>query len=101
MLNLNMNANFNGSSVKDDVVIAHFNASYNGEKNIYIGISVEDHALFAAHKADVDADFKVPDTVKSPSCEQFRTVLSAFKQAIDIPLKYILPVMVPDTSISP
>lgn len=58
MLNLNMNANFNGSSVKDDVVIAHFNASYNGEKNIYIGISVEDHALFAAHKADVDADFK-------------------------------------------
>lgn len=58
MLNLNMNANFNGSSVKDDVVIAHFNASYNGEKNIYIGISVEDHALFAAHKADVDTDFK-------------------------------------------
>ena len=36
MLNLNMNANFNGSSVKDDVVIATFNASYNGEKNIYI-----------------------------------------------------------------
>lgn len=58
MLNLNMNANFNGSSVKDDVVIAHFNASYNGEKNVYIGISVEDHAFFAAHKADVDADFK-------------------------------------------
>lgn len=58
MLNLNMNANFNGSSVKDDVVIAIFNASYNGEKNIYIGISVEDHALFALHKADVDADFK-------------------------------------------
>lgn len=57
MLNLNMNANFNGSSVKDDVVIATFNASYNGEKNIYIGISVEDHALFAAHKAEVDADF--------------------------------------------
>ena len=58
MLNLNMNANFNGSSVKDDVVIATFNASYNGEKNIYIGISVEDHSLFALHKADVDADFK-------------------------------------------
>ena len=58
MLNLNMNANFNGSSVKDDTVIAPFNASYNGEKNIYIGISVEDHALFALHKADVDADFK-------------------------------------------
>lgn len=58
MLNLNMNANFNGSSVKDDVVIATFNASYNGEKNIYIGISVEDHAMFALHKADVDADFK-------------------------------------------
>lgn len=58
MLNLNMNANFNGSSVKDDIVIATFNASYNGEKNIYIGISVENHALFAAHKADVDADFK-------------------------------------------
>lgn len=58
MLNLNMNANFSGSSVKDNVVIATFNASYNGEKNIYISISVEDHALFAAHKADVDADFK-------------------------------------------
>ena len=58
MLNLNMNANFNGSFVKDDVVIAHFNASYNGEKNIYIGISVENHDLFAAHKADVDANFK-------------------------------------------
>lgn len=58
MLNLNMNANFNGSCVKDDTVIATFNASYNGEKNIYIGISVEDHALFALHKADVDADFK-------------------------------------------
>lgn len=58
MLNLNMNANFNGSSVKDDVVIATFNASYNGEKNIYIGISVEDHALFALHKAEVDTDFK-------------------------------------------
>lgn len=58
MLNLNMNANFNSSSVKDDTVIATFNASYNGEKNIYIGISVEDHALFALHKADVDADFK-------------------------------------------
>lgn len=58
MLNLNMNANFNGSSVKDDIVIATFNASYNGEKNIYIGISVEDHALFALHKADVDADLK-------------------------------------------
>ena len=58
MLNLNMNANFNCSSVKDDTVIATFNASYNGEKNIYIGISVEDHALFALHKADVDADFK-------------------------------------------
>ena len=57
MLNLNMNANFNGSSVKDDVVIATFNASYNGEKNIYIGISVEDHALFATHKVEVDADF--------------------------------------------
>ena len=53
-----MNANFNGSSVKDDTVIATFNASYNGEKNIYIGISVEDHALFALHKAVVDADFK-------------------------------------------
>lgn len=58
MLNLNMNANFNGSSVKDDVVIATFNASYNGEKNIYIGISVEDHTMFALHKAEVDADFK-------------------------------------------
>jgi len=58
MLNLNMNANFNGSSAKDDTVIATFNASYNGEKNIYIGISVEDHAMFALHKAEVDADFK-------------------------------------------
>lgn len=58
MLNLNMNANFNGSCVKDDVVIATFNASYNGEKNIYIGISVEDHAMFTLHKAEVDADFK-------------------------------------------
>lgn len=58
MLNLNMNANFNGSSVKDDTVIATFNASYNGEKNIYIGISVEDHTMFALHKAEVDADFK-------------------------------------------
>ena len=58
MLNLNMNANFNGASVIGEVTVATFNASYNGEKNIYIGISVEDHALFATHKADVDADFK-------------------------------------------
>jgi len=50
--------NFAGSSVVADKVIATFTASYNGEKNIYIGISVEDHALFALHKADVDADFK-------------------------------------------
>ena len=58
MLNLNMNVNFNGSSMKNDTVIATFNASYNGEKNIYISLSVEDHALFAAHNTDVDADFK-------------------------------------------
>lgn len=59
MLNLNMNANFNGESVIGETVIATFNASYNGEKNIYISISVEDHELFAKNKTAVDADFKV------------------------------------------
>lgn len=58
MLNLNVNASFSGTSMHDEVVVASFNASYGGAKNIYIGISVEDHELFAAHKATVDADLK-------------------------------------------
>lgn len=58
MLNININANFNGNSSANDVVIATFNASYNGEKNFYIGISIEDHSLYAKNKAAVDADFK-------------------------------------------
>ncbi len=58
MLNLNVNANFSGVSTHDEIVIASFNASYAGEKQIYVSISVEDHELFAAHKAVVDADLK-------------------------------------------
>ena len=58
MLNVNMNASFSGTSVHDEVIVAHFSASYSGEKNIYVSISVEDHAAYAAKKAEVDADFK-------------------------------------------
>lgn len=58
MLNLNVNANFSGTSMHNEIAVASFNASYVGEKQIYISMNVEDHELYFAHKADVDADFK-------------------------------------------
>jgi len=48
--------NFAGSSVVADKVIATFTASYNGNPDIYIGISVVDHELMAANKDAVDED---------------------------------------------
>lgn len=58
MLNVTMNANFNGVSTIEDKVVAYFSSSYNGEKNLYVTLSVEDSAVYAANKELVDADLK-------------------------------------------
>lgn len=59
MLNLNMNANFNGSStINGSDVLATFNASYTGDMGLYFNVSVANHELFIENRAIVDADFK-------------------------------------------
>ena len=59
MLNLSMNANFNGSSViNESEVLATFNATYTGDMGLYFNVSVVDHKLFADNRTAVDADFK-------------------------------------------
>jgi hypothetical protein len=52
----NRNMNFMGSSVVEDVVVATFSAGYNGGKELYINMSVMDHALFAKNQVIVEAD---------------------------------------------
>jgi hypothetical protein len=59
MLNLNVNANFNGSSVVNETeVLATFNATYSGDMGLYFNVSIADHELFVANRTVVDADFK-------------------------------------------
>lgn len=52
----NRNMNFMGSSVVDEVVVASFSAGYNGNKDLYINVSVADYTLFAANQLTVEAD---------------------------------------------
>lgn len=69
MLNLNANANFDGTSVTaDGTHVASFNASFNGEGSVYVSVSVPDRALYAAHKDMVDADFaEFVDKLNAPA----------------------------------
>lgn len=58
MLNMNINMSFSGTSTNsNDEVVASFNASYSGEKSLYISVSITDGALYAANKAKADSDF--------------------------------------------
>lgn len=58
MLNLNMNANFAGTSTINGEQIATFSASYNGDKRVYFGLSIENFDLYNTHRVDVEADLK-------------------------------------------
>jgi hypothetical protein len=58
MLNLNSNTTFEGASILENgTCVAMFNASFSGEGSVYVCVSIEDRALYAAHKEAVDADF--------------------------------------------
>lgn len=57
MLNMNINMTFSGTSTDADKNLASFNASYSGEKSLYISVSIMDKDAYALNKAKVDADF--------------------------------------------
>lgn len=52
----NQNINFNGQSIKDDVVLATFNASFFGASEINISSQIIDYAKAEANKEVLIAD---------------------------------------------
>lgn len=76
MLNLNINMNFSGTSTENEEVLASFNASYSGEKSVYISVSIMDKDVYAANKNKIDADL-------AHFTEQVMTTIADVEDGVD------------------
>ena len=58
MLKINSKSmDFNGVSVIDDIAVASMHASYNGNNDMYLNMSISEINAYIAHKDVVAADF--------------------------------------------
>ncbi len=61
----NMNVNFNGASVVEDVVVANMSASYSGAE-VYFNMTIVDLEAYNSNKEVVEVDF---DSFKDKALE--------------------------------
>lgn len=51
------NMNFYGSAIINEIVVAQFSATYNGENEVYLNTTITDCNLYNINKNEIDADY--------------------------------------------